>query len=57
MTVRDLDGRAVPGYRVVNAVGITPGARGLPYHRLFSSAEAGFQRKAIRTLTDPVLVS
>lgn len=43
MTVRDLEGRLVPGYRVLNALGIRPGARGLLYHRLFSSQEDGFQ--------------
>lgn len=43
MEVRDLEGRLVPGYRVLNALGITPGARGLLYHRLFSSAEEGFK--------------
>lgn len=43
MEVRDLQGRPVPGYRVINALGITPGARGLLYHRLFSSTEAGFK--------------
>jgi len=43
MEVRDLQGRLVRGYRVINALGITPGARGLLYHRLFSSTEAGFK--------------
>ena len=43
MTVRDLEGRLVPGSRVLNALGITPGARGLLYHRLFSTAEEGFK--------------
>lgn len=43
MAVRDLEGRPVPGYRVLNALGITPGARGLLYHRLFSSTEVGFK--------------
>lgn len=43
MEVRDLEGRPVPGYRVLNALGITPGARGLLYHRLFSSTEEGFK--------------
>jgi len=56
MTVRDLDGRFVPGYRVLNALAITPGARGLLYHRLFSSQEAGFKsepheyREAVRSV-------
>ena len=43
MEVRDLEGRLVPGYRVLNALGITPGGRGLLYHRLFSSTEDGFK--------------
>lgn len=43
MDVRDLNGRLVPGYRVLNALGITPGARGLLYHHLFSSQEDGFK--------------
>lgn len=56
MQVRDLDGELVPGYRVLNALGITPGARGLLYHRLFSSQEAGFEsepregRQAVRSV-------
>jgi hypothetical protein len=54
MQVRDLDGKIVPGYRVLNALGIAPGARGLLYHRLFSSQEPGFEsepreyRQAVR---------
>lgn len=43
MEVRDLEGRPVPGYRILNALGMTPGARGLLYHRLFSSTEEGFK--------------
>lgn len=43
MAVRDLEGRLVPGYRVLNALAITPGARGLLYHHLFSTAEEGFK--------------
>jgi hypothetical protein len=27
----------VPGYRTLNVLGLTPGRRGLLYHRLFSS--------------------
>lgn len=56
MQVRDLDGKLVPGYRVLNALGITPGGRGLLYHRLFSSQEAGFKsepheyREAVRSV-------
>ena len=57
MDVRDLNGRLVPGYRVLNALGITPGARGLLYHRLFSSQEDGFKsepyeyRQAVRSVS------
>ncbi len=43
MQVRDLEGRLVPGYRVLTALGIAPQARGLLYHRLFSSHEPGFE--------------
>jgi hypothetical protein len=56
MMVRDLEGKLVPGYRVLNALAITPGARGLLYHRLFSSEEAGFRsepheyREAVRSV-------
>jgi hypothetical protein len=42
MQVRDLDERLVPGYRTLNVLGITPGRRGILYHRLFSSQEPGF---------------
>src|SRR6266704_3926745 len=42
MQVRDLEGHLVPGYRTLNVLGITPGRRGILYHRLFSSEEAGF---------------
>src|SRR6266496_3065121 len=34
--VRDLDERLVPGYRTLNVLGITPGRRGILYHRLES---------------------
>jgi hypothetical protein len=56
MMVRDLEGKAVPGYRVLNALAITPGARALLYHRLFSSHEEGFKsepheyREAVRSV-------
>jgi hypothetical protein len=56
MEVRDLDGKLVPGYRVLNALAITPGARGLLYHRLFSSQEDDFKsepheyREAVRSV-------
>jgi hypothetical protein len=32
----------VPGYRTLNVLGVTPQRRGILYHRLFSSEEAGF---------------
>jgi hypothetical protein len=34
MQVRDLEGTLVPGYRTLNVLGVTPGRRGLLYHRL-----------------------
>ena len=42
MQVRDLDERLVPGYRTLNVIGLTPGRRGLLYHRLFSSQAPKF---------------
>jgi hypothetical protein len=43
MQVKDLDGKGlVPGYRTLNVLGITPGRRGILYHRLFSSQAPGF---------------
>jgi len=42
MWVRDLDGDLVPGYRTLNVLSVTPGWRGLLYHRLFSSQETSF---------------
>jgi hypothetical protein len=42
MKVRDLSGKLVPGYRTLNVLALTPGYRGLLYHRLFSSTEEGF---------------
>src|SRR5947209_15363770 len=42
MQVRDLDEDLVPGYRTLNVIGLTPGRRGLLYHRLFSSQAPGF---------------
>lgn len=42
MQVKALDGQLVPGYRTLNVLGVTPGRRGVLYHRLFSSAEADF---------------
>ena len=34
MQVRDLEGHLVPGYRTLNVLGVTPGRRGILYHRL-----------------------
>jgi hypothetical protein len=42
MQVRDLDGKLVPGYRTLNVLGVTPGRRGILYHRLFSSVAEDF---------------
>ena len=42
MQVKDLDGKLVPGYRTLNVLGVTPGRRGILYHRLFSSVEEDF---------------
>ena len=42
MQVRDLDGKLVPGYRTLNVLGMTPGRRGILYHRLFSSVAEDF---------------
>ena len=44
--LRDLNGKPVPGYRALNALGITPGARGLLYHPLFRSQEDGFESES-----------
>jgi hypothetical protein len=42
MQVKDLNGKWVPGYRTLNILGVTPGRRGILYHRLFSSVEEEF---------------
>jgi hypothetical protein len=42
MQVRDLDGKLVTGYRTLNVLGVTPGRRGILYHRLFSSEAEDF---------------
>jgi hypothetical protein len=42
MKVKSLEGRFVPGYRTLTVLGLTPQRRGILYHRLFSSKEAGF---------------
>jgi hypothetical protein len=43
MQVPALDGKGlVPGYRTLNVLGITPGRRGILYHRLFSSQTPEF---------------
>jgi hypothetical protein len=43
MRVKALDGSLVNGYRSINVLGLGGAARGLLYHRLFSSQHAGFQ--------------
>jgi hypothetical protein len=45
MQVRDLDQQLVPGYRTLNVIGLTPGRRGLLYHRLLSSQAPDFVRE------------
>src|SRR6266566_2998812 len=43
MQVPALEGKGlVPGYRTLNVLGITPGRRGILYHRLLSSQAPGF---------------
>ena len=49
MQVRDLDKQLVPGYRTLNVIGLTPGRRGLLYHRLFSSQAPEFGSRASRS--------
>jgi hypothetical protein len=51
MQVRDLDGDLVPGYRTLNVLGVTPQRRGILYHRLFSSEEAGFVSEPLEVQT------
>ena len=40
--MRDLDEQLVPGYHTLNVIGLTPGRRGLLYHRLLSSQAPDF---------------
>jgi hypothetical protein len=47
MQVRDLDGKLVPGYRTLNVLGVTPGRRGILYHRLFSSVAEDFDSEPL----------
>ncbi len=47
MRVRDLDGKLVPGYRTINVLGVTPGRRGILYHRLYSSVEEAFSSQSL----------
>lgn len=60
MKVRDLNGKLVPGYRTLNVLAVTPGYRGLLYHRLFSSTEDGFisepheTQTALRTVSEAI---
>ncbi len=43
MQVKDLDGKLVPGYRTLHVLEVTPGRRGILYHRLFSSVAEDFE--------------
>jgi hypothetical protein len=60
MEVRALDGKLVPGYRTLNVLGLTPGQRGILYHRLFSSKEQGFRsepwevQRALKAVSEAV---
>jgi len=60
MEVRDLDGKLVPGYRTLNVLGVTPGQRGILYHRLFSSKTEDFLsepwevQRALKTVSKAV---
>jgi hypothetical protein len=47
MQVKDLNGKLVPGYRTLNVLGVTPGKRGILYHRLFSSVEEDFDSEPL----------
>jgi hypothetical protein len=51
MTVRDLDGGAVPGYRLITALGLGKSVRGLLYHHLFTSRAATFVSEPQETFT------
>ena len=56
MQVRDLDEQLVPGYRTLNVIGLTPGRRGLLYHRLLSSQAPDFvsEPKEVQTALQTV---
>jgi hypothetical protein len=47
MQVKGLDGTLVPGYRTLNILGVTPGRRGVLYHRLFSSVGEDFDSEPL----------
>jgi hypothetical protein len=55
--VLDLDKHKVNGYPTINVLGLTPGRRGILYHRLFSANEPGFLsepaevQQALRTVS------
>jgi hypothetical protein len=52
--VRDLSGQVVPGYPTLNVLAVSPGQRGLLYHRLYSQHEPGFLSESVeiqQTLT------
>jgi hypothetical protein len=57
MKVRDPQGKLVPGYSTLTALGITPTRRGILYHRVYSSQEEGFVsepaevQKALQTVS------
>ncbi|MEM3433808.1 MAG: hypothetical protein QXP27_06495 [Candidatus Methanomethyliaceae archaeon] len=44
--VRDAEGKLVPGYSTLTAVGMTPGRRAVLYQRVCSSQEEGFQSES-----------
>jgi hypothetical protein len=57
MQVRDLDGTFVPGYRTLNVLGVTPGRRGILYHRLFSSVAQDFESEPLEVQRSLKMVS
>jgi len=47
MQVRDLHGDVVPGYRIMQVLGVLPGRRGVLYHRLLSGPTADCGREPV----------
>ncbi|MGC9025452.1 MAG: hypothetical protein ACP5NB_11625 [Chloroflexia bacterium] len=47
MQVRDSEGKLVPGYCTLTALGITPTRRGVLYQRVYSSKEPGFLSESV----------